>query len=197
MTAFARVSRLRWVIALVATSCALLVGATVTSGQAAGPDTVVEAQRTEAVTKARGLVVSPDLNLGSADGMVTAGTSARAAGERLRDSIPLPPGGNFNGIQWDAVEGGLTTADIQFVMQYNAACQWALAAAQGVDKETALEVLSSAGRWPAHRNTELQGLWQSRAQSLVASDASVPAECRESHRREVAYATSRGLTPPR
>src|ERR1700740_2449500 len=50
------------------------------------------------------------------------GAEARAAASSAGKSVPLPRGGNFNGVRWEEAGAGLTDVDVAAVQQYNAAC---------------------------------------------------------------------------
>jgi hypothetical protein len=122
-------------------------------------------------------------------GTARAGASARAAG------IPLPAGGNFNGIRWELADGEIPAATMDFVLQYNAACQWLRAWRRGSGR--ALTVLRRAASWSAFRGGEVR-------LATVAAEASrgggkdataMLADCNSTHTREAAYARQLGLTP--
>jgi hypothetical protein len=125
---------------------------------------------------------------------------ARAAARVRAAAIPLPRGGNFNGIRWEQAGGELPSATIDAVLQYNAACQWLRSADSPARRPLALRVLRSVSRWPAFRGTPVgAALARVTAQTAAGGgpDARAAlASCEASHAREVAYATSRGLPPP-
>jgi hypothetical protein len=124
---------------------------------------------------------------------------ARAQARVRGAAIPLPPGGNFNGIRWEQASGVLPAATIDAVLQYNAACQWLRSASVAARRPLALRVLRSVPRWPAFRGTPAgAAIARVTAQTAAGggSDARAAlASCEASHAREVAYAASRGLTP--
>jgi len=114
--------------------------------------------------------------------------------------IPLPDGGNFNGVQWDAVDDGVSDADIEFVLQYNAMCQWVRARADERDTDVAEQVLDDAADWSALRGAglspRLQRLLPQIRANVVDDDAGgLVTECQDSAERERRYAASRGLQP--
>jgi len=122
----------------------------------------------------------------------------RAVAAPLAEAVPLPDGGNFNGIRWSEVEG-VHVDDILFTLQFNASCQWYRALADGREVATARTVLSEIASWPAFRGQPTADL----ARQLAGADVhSQPyelklAECGAQHQREVSYAAAHGLTPPR
>jgi hypothetical protein len=129
------------------------------------------------------------------------GAQARVAAGARAAAVPLPPGGTFNGIQWEVDGGDWAAGDVEGILEYNAACQWLRAWRDGRDATTALTVLSAAPDWPAMRGTE-----SGRFLTQVAADAragggrtatEMLADCDASHTREVATATRLGLTPSR
>ncbi len=68
--------------------------------------------------------------------------------------MPLPSGGNFNGIQWGVDDGTWAQTGAEGMLEYNSACQWLRAWRDGRDADLALKVLSTAAGWPALRGTD-------------------------------------------
>jgi hypothetical protein len=97
--------------------------------------------------------------------------------------IPLPDGGNFNGIRWEAARAPIPGEHWTAILQHNAACQWLRASGEGRERPTAEAILALAGRWPALRDGAFTAL------------PATTLDCYRSHRREVAYAVARGWTP--
>jgi hypothetical protein len=124
---------------------------------------------------------------------------ARAAVVELGKDIPLPDGGNFNGIRWEELEGAITSQMISTMLQYNAACQWWRAEAGGHADGIGQEIADDIPRWNAIRGTEASDLAVEVGDDLrrgggpVAS--AVVADCEASREREARYAADRGLTP--
>jgi hypothetical protein len=181
----------------------ILIGAAVCASACVGtvalasPEQNVErlspAQTEELATRSAALVRAAPIPLGG----IPINDSAKAAqtAEQLAADIPLPPGGNFNGIRWDLAPG-VTRSDVEFTLEYNAACQWARAAADGRTSEVATAVLEQVADWPALRLTETAFVWQQRAKD-VAAGLGAPAECVAQLAREQAHAKAQGLTPTR
>lgn len=114
---------------------------------------------------------------------VLSARQARQLTERLQLHLPLPSGGNFNGIRWEEA-GEVPVAHIGPVLEANARCQWSRAVAQHRRLRLGRKVLDAMAYWP----------------HLRGSGPMVPAElaeCFASHRREVRYAQRRGWTPSR
>ncbi len=110
-------------------------------------------------------------------------------------SVPLPTGGNFNGIRWTDLEAA-TDTDIRFLLQYNAACQWLRAAADRRDAANQDAIWSQLPTWPAMRLDGYGEQFQSaRAPALQGRDSALSRRCVESHERETSYARGLGLTP--
>jgi hypothetical protein len=125
-----------------------------------------------------------------APGTAREGAAVRAAG------IPLPAGGNFNGIRWELLEGDIPAAQMDFVLQYNAACQWLRAWRRG--SSSALGVLRRAASWSAFRAGGEVRLADVAAQASRGGGKDVTAmlaDCNATHTREVAYARRLGLRP--
>ncbi len=123
-----------------------------------------------------------------------------AAARETQRSVPLPSGGNFNGIQWDAVEDGMSRNEMRFVLQYNAACQWFRAVADEREVELAEDVIREIPRWSALRRNEA-GLRAQAALDSYSEEAGSDfevfvARCEDSARRERDYASQQGLDPP-
>ena len=83
-------------------------------------------------------------------------TAAEARGVATVRSlpIPLPDGGNFNGIRWEIGGDGVGESDIDGVLNYNAMCQWLRAWRDGREAALDLPVLETVPAWPALRETE-------------------------------------------
>jgi hypothetical protein len=110
--------------------------------------------------------------------------AARAMARERARAIPLPAGGNFNGVQWpSAPDPAATPAELEQVLQHNARCQWMRAQAAGRQPAVAEQVLAASARWPAF----------AREGAVTKSDLLLM--CVASHREEVAYAEARGFVP--
>jgi hypothetical protein len=140
------------------------------------------------------LATGPDVSsLDVSDYYATSGAASDEA-RRLAESVPLPEGGNFNGIRWDEL-GGVSRAGIKGLLLFNAACQWARAQDDGREPTKARLILDEVPRWPTLR----QGDRNAFARALVLTEgqlaAGVRRDCRELHEREVTYAKQRGTLP--
>lgn len=126
------------------------------------------------------------------------GPALVARAELLGQAVPLPAGGNFNGIRWkDMQDAG--DQDIQFLLQVNAACQWLRAAADQRDAAASSQILREIPQWPALRDGELGDAFRSafaQAASPGTADSAQLQQCREAQQRQVAYATVHGAPPP-
>lgn len=133
------------------------------------------------------------------DGPVHTAAEARAVAAARSLPIPLPDGGNFNGIRWELGGDGVGSSDIDGVLDYNATCQWLRAWRDGREAELALHILRTAPRWPALRATEsgayVAGVAEQASAGGGETAAGVLRDCDASHAREVAYARSLGLEP--
>jgi hypothetical protein len=131
-------------------------------------------------------------------GPAVSGTSARMAAAERAAAVPLPAGGTFHGIRWE-LAGAITRADIDGVLQYNAACQWLRAWRDGRERTRAVGVLRALPGWSAMRGTESAEVLSRVAADVKAGggeNASLMlADCDASHAREVEYAARMGLTP--
>lgn len=114
----------------------------------------------------------------------------------LASTVPLPAGGNLNGVRWAQLETA-TDQDIRFIIQYNAACQWLRATADKRDPSLQQEVWNEIPQWPAMRLGHNSDQFEA---ARTAAEAGQPTpllqQCRESHEREVAFANQQGLAPP-
>ncbi len=118
------------------------------------------------------------------------GAAVRAAG------IPLPAGGNFNGIRWELLQGDIPATQMDFILQYNAACQWLRAWRRGSAR--ALGVFQRAASRSAFRGGGELRLADVAAEASRGGGKDVTAmlaECNAAHTREVAYARGLGLRP--
>jgi hypothetical protein len=125
---------------------------------------------------------------------------ARRAAARVAQTLALPAGGNFNGIRWEEAGGTFTEADVAFVTQYNATCQWWRALRDGRDAPLAARIVQEAPTWPAIRGTEPAAGLIAAAREVAAGSFGPTAgalldQCQASHEREVAWAEQLGLPP--
>ena len=131
-------------------------------------------------------------------GGAVSGGSARVAAAERAAAVPLPAGGTFHGIRWE-LAGTITHAEIDGVLQYNAACQWLRAWRDGRERTRAVSVLRAAPGWSAMRGTESAEVLARVAAEVKAGGGEnatlMLAECDASHAREVEYAARLGLTP--
>jgi hypothetical protein len=161
--------------------------------QQRGPESAQsKRQASQALTASRSVAV---------DGRSYSAGEARAAAVELGKDIPLPEGGNFNGIRWEELEGSITSQMISVMLQYNAACQWWRAEdgdrADGVGRDIAGDI----PQWNAVRGTEAATLAADVGADLTRGggpvSSAVVADCEASREREATYAAERGLTPTR
>jgi hypothetical protein len=115
------------------------------------------------------------------------GATARSVG------IPVPDGGNFNGIRWELAEGEIPAPTMDFVLQYNAACQWLRAWRRG--SATALGVFRRAASWTALRGSSIADVAAEASRGGGKDVTAMLADCNATHSREVAYARQLGLRP--
>jgi hypothetical protein len=115
-------------------------------------------------------------------GLTVTPRRARELSEKRLRVIPLPPGGNFNGVRWEQARGPIAAAQVEAVLEYNAMCQWVRAQREGRTPETAEAVLALAFRWP-----QLQGM-------AVTPDTVV--DCYKSHDREIRFAVATSRRVP-
>lgn len=145
------------------------------------------------------LVASPARGFRDAPIRSYSGPEARSASASLAATIPLPDGGNFNGIRFELVEGDLTDLDLDHVLQYNAACQWQRALTDRREVETARLIAHDVPAWSTFRGNERGALMRAALQDHDAGGgsvlAAVLADCAASHERETAYARSLGVRP--
>jgi hypothetical protein len=172
---------------------AALATIVVTAGLADAQTTDPDALRWAA---SRALTTAPAVDFGQPGGAFASGGAARRAAEERADAVPLPRGGNFNGVRWEEAGPGLSEADVDAVQDYNAACQWLRALSDGRQAVLARAILADVSAWPAFRGNERGKTW---AQVLAAPGGdlaqTVLADCRASHDREAKYAAAQGLPP--
>jgi hypothetical protein len=107
--------------------------------------------------------------------------------------IPLPTGGNFNGIRWEEMVGEIPAGTVDTLLQHNAACQWLRAWRRG--SGTALEQFRRAATWPALRSAPIATVADQASRGGGRDLAAMLSQCNASHTRQVSYARRLGLTP--
>lgn len=101
--------------------------------------------------------------------------------KQRREAIPLPRGGNFNGLRLRKTFR-VAPGELELVLQFNARCQWLRAS---VSEREAEAVFAEANSWPAPRTLPLVPY----AKLLI--------DCQRLHVREVSWARQHGLVPSR
>jgi hypothetical protein len=146
---------------------------------------------------AQALRTAPEVSFSAPGRVFASAADARGASDALASAVPLPAGGNFNGVRWEEAGAGLTEADVHAVQQYNAACQWLRALADGRNAALARAVLGDVPAWPGFRANANGALWRDALAGFPDGELArgVLADCRASHEREVAYAKELGLAP--
>jgi hypothetical protein len=119
--------------------------------------------------------------------------TARAGAAVRGADIPLPAGGNFNGIRWEDMQSEIPAATVDTLLQHNAACQWLRAWRRG--SGTALEVFRRAAAWPALQRSPIEAVAGEASRGGGRNLTAMLAQCNASHTREVAYARGLGLAP--
>jgi hypothetical protein len=153
------------------------------------------------VSRTAAIVTGTAKPAGGPRGTVIGGPSeAREAAARAAQTLPLPAGGNFNGIRWEEAGGVFTDVDVAFVTQYNATCQWYRALSDGREPQRAAQIVQEAPSWPALRDTEPAAALVAAAREVLTGSFGPAAgalleQCRAAHAREVAWAQQMGLAP--
>lgn len=149
---------------------------------------------------------SSELTAAAAPGSFGSGTvvpapAARGLADGLAEDIPLPRGGSFDGIQWEAAGGAFSAAETRAILQYNAMCQWVRAYRDGRQTDVSGRILAEVPSWSAWRGAETGTALGAAIAELLGGGGSASAallrECDVSHEREVRYAEARGLDPSR
>lgn len=145
------------------------------------------------------MTTAPVVEYDRAQPSYPAGAAARAAATEAALRVPLPRGGNLNGIQWERAQGTLAASEAEGVVEYNAFCQWLRAARDNRDRDLALSVLDDVPQWPAFRQQDARSLLFKAVTEAHAGAGDmleqVLTDCDVSHEREIAYASSLRLPP--
>ena len=124
------------------------------------------------------------------------GAQAEELAARVAAGVPLPAGGNFNGIRWAELDGTITAAQVQEVVEYNAACQWYRALRDGRQAADARRIIAEVPGWEGVRGRATGELAAGVAADVAAGGGAtltgVLRQCDDSHRRQVAYAEAHG-----
>ena len=185
------VRRVAVVTACVAAGAAVVVGSGANADVAPGPD-AAKVERSDRLASA------PTVEMADGTGAYDTPAAARAAAGRAAADVPLPDGANVSGIRWEEAGGRFSAADVAFLVQYNALCQWTRAAAEGREVATADVVRRAMPKWSALRSIGGAGpLTRAVNDATSAEAATLRAECTASHAREVAWSTQLALVPSR
>jgi len=179
----------RWLIVVVV----VVVGAAVSAGQH-GHGAAAAAADDAATLQSRQLAAAPALAGGGGEELD--GRRAAALAADLATRVPLPAGGNFNGIQWGDLDGTIGAALVQEVVEYNAACQWYRALRDGRGVADARRVIVDLPGWQGIRGHATGDLAAGVAADVAAGGGDVLTgvlrQCDAAHQREVAYAAANG-----
>lgn len=173
----------------------MLVGAVVVVGAAAtaGRSGHGEAAAAEdvAVLLSGQLVAMPDPPEADVE---LEGPDAAARAREVATRVPLPAGGTLRGIRWTELDGSIRPAQVEEIVQYNAACQWYRALRDGREGGRAAQIIADIPGWPALRGHATGELAAAVAADVAAGGGQaftgVLRQCDEAHEREIAYATA-------
>jgi hypothetical protein len=183
---------------MIASRGRLVAGAAAIAVLAAAGGSAAQRPERSPAALADALASAPALE---SSGPVYAAAKARGVASARAVTVPLPAGGNVNGVRWELAGDGVEQRAIDGVLAYNAACQWLRAWRDGRDAALALRVLHTVPAWPALRGTE-SGAFVARAVTEAAAGGGETAkqmltDCDASQTRETQYAAGLGLTPSR
>ncbi len=172
-------------------------GGAVTAGQHG--QGAIAAPGDEVVLQSARLAAAPDLP--AADATELDGAQAAVTAGDLGARVPVPAGGNFNGIRWAELDGTVGAQEVQALLEYNAACQWYRALRDGRQTAEARSVIADVPRWQATRARATGELAAAVAADVAAGGGDaltgVLRDCDAAHRREVAFAAANGKTAER
>lgn len=96
----------------------------------------------------------------------------RAVEQKLAASVPLPPGGSLDDINWAAAaaQGGDTEAGMLGVIQYRAACKWYQYAVDSPPSPKTRAIVSAIAKWPTFRATNKESVAAAVASSFNAGN---------------------------
>ena len=182
-----------------AAASAVLATAVVIVGTQHGTDATASVAVTDAVAQSQALTTAPTLR--AADASQIDGAAAAILAKDLRTRIPLPLGGNFDGIRWSDLDGAISSHDVQVVVEYNAACQWFRALRDGRQADDARRIVADIPAWQATRGQSTAEIAAAVAADVVGGGGrafdGVLRDCDAAHDREVTYAREHGATPSR
>ena len=134
-----------------------------------------------------------------AQGPYLAGDRLASFIEKYSSKIPLPPGGSFNGINWNAE---FTPAQVAEQLEFNAACQWIRATVDEV--RGARDVVAAASGWPTIDSVPGQQVGKPGFLNAAAAAADDPerlrtvgAYCYGLQEQLVEQAKAQGEAPPK
>lgn len=87
------------------------------------------------------------------------GAALLAVARQVEDTVPLPPGGSFDDIDWKGI-GSTSTAGVRSFVEYNASCDWyrylisATNAKDAAATKSAADVVQRIADWPSFRGAE-------------------------------------------
>jgi 5,10-methenyltetrahydromethanopterin hydrogenase len=180
--------------------CAAGAICAVVLGMAGRSDAVRESPAEMKKAKSKELTIAPVVDFRDpAQPHYSGLASIQSAVQNVGADIPLPEGGNFNGIRWDDLEYSVSASDVQTLLQNNAACQWWRAARDRREPAVASAIVADIPWWSAVRATDSAPLAQKVFEQLSTGQGAelrvTLAQCDAVHQRSVQYSRTRGLTP--
>lgn len=182
-----------------AAASAVLATVVAIVGTQRGTDATASVVVNDAVVQSQALISAPTLRAADASQLDPA--EAASFADDLAARIPVPSGGNFDGIRWSELDGVISSHDIQVVLEYNAACQWFRALRDGRQADDARRIISDIPGWQATRGQATADITAAVAADVAAGGGQafddVLRDCDAAHEREVEYARDRGTPPSR
>lgn len=143
-----------------------------------GAASLASAADPPAVVQAEGLVNQAAPDAFDAASVAPAGKAAAVRASKLSGPVPLPAGEAFDDIDWSTAP--VSDADIEGLLEFNAACKWWIADADAPTKVTA-RVVASIPSWPTMRGGDRHGL----ALAFTGADGKLAAQALDYCRRSV------------
>jgi len=186
---------------LLAFAIAVLVaiGGLIWATRPAGAGPALPTQPASQLSASQALSSAPTVDDATNPGRLLAQEQAQQEAAVLAGTtIPLPQGGNFNGIRWEDLPDPMPENSLINMLQHNAACQWYLALRDGRELESARQIARDLPNWSALRSTGDQDPAVQAARNFATgqgTDDHALQICRDTRQRQISYATAHGLIP--
>lgn len=116
-------------------------------------------QSERAISKSERLTAAPAADSLNSGAYLGTYSEIKAHADEFAEDLPVPSANSLDDVGYAAAaaQGGTSTALLEFVMQYNARCDWYVAMLERRSDQTAKTIVNQIPRWSAFRSVATGG----------------------------------------